>query len=123
MKLFYKIFFLLSISLGFASVGVHAQSNEQRVFSNNTEKKLTAYPIPANNILFFKLSAALKSEAKTVELVSVIGRTVAVQRVSANSDDDIMFNNLSQLPEGVYIGVTKDANGKILQSTKLIIQR
>lgn len=124
MKILYKIFFFFSLALSIASVDASAQSLEQqRVFSTTSDKKITAYPVPANSVVYFKLSPGLRAEAKTVELVSVIGRTVATQRVIAGDTDDIMFNNLSQLSEGVYIGVTKNADGKILQTTKLIIQR
>ncbi len=124
MKIFYKLFFFFSIALGIASLDANAQSVEQqRVFSNSNEKKIVAYPVPASNVVYLKLSPSLRAEAKTVELVSVIGRTVATQRVIDGDNDDIVFNNLSQLSEGVYIGVTKNADGKILQTTKLIIRR
>lgn len=124
MKILYKILFLLSLSLAGASYSADAQSNEQqRIYSNGADKRFTAYPTPASNVVYFKLSANLRAEAKTVELVSVIGRTVAVQKINANDNDDIAFSNLNQLPEGVYVGVTKNADGKVLQTTKLIIQR
>ncbi len=124
MKILYKIFFLLSLSLAGVFYSAEAQTNEQqRIYSNGADKKLTAYPTPASNTVYFKLSSGLRAEARTVELVSVIGRTVAVQKINANDNDDIVFSNLSQLPEGVYVGVTKNAEGKVLQTTKLIIQR
>lgn len=125
MKIFYKLFFFFTVASGFAGLNAaSAQSLEQqRVFNTSGDKKIVAYPIPANNFVSFKLSPGLKAETRTVDLVSVIGRTVATQRVNAGDNDDIIFNNLAQLPEGVYIGVAKNADGKILQTTKLIIQR
>lgn len=124
MKIFYKLFFFFTIALGLSGLNAGAQGLEQqRVFNTSSEKKIVAYPVPANNFVYFKLSPGLRSEARTVELVSVIGRTVATQRINANDSEDIVFNNLVQLPEGVYIGVAKNADGKILQTTKLIIQR
>lgn len=124
MKILYKIIFLLSLSLAGVSYSADAQTNEQqRIYSNGADKKLIAYPTPANNTVYFKLSASLRAEARTVDLVSVIGRTVATQKINVNDNDDIVFNNLSLLPEGVYVGVTKNADGKVLQTTKLIIQR
>jgi hypothetical protein len=123
MKILYKIFFLFLTAISFTGMVVSAQSNEQnRMFNNAGDKRIVAYPIPANNIVYFKLTPNLRAEAKTVELVSVIGRTVAVQKVTTDNED-IVFSNLNQLPEGVYVGVTKNAEGKIINSTKIVIQR
>lgn len=124
MKILYKIFFLILTIISFTGIVGNAQSNEQnRMFNNAGDKRLVAYPIPANNIVYFKLTPNLRAEAKTVELVSVIGRTVATQKVNAGDNEDIVFSNLNQLPEGVYVGVTKNSEGKILHSTKIIVQR
>ncbi|HTO16180.1 MAG TPA: T9SS type A sorting domain-containing protein [Edaphocola sp.] len=123
MKLLYKIFLLILLGAGISTFEVQAQSLEQQRFTNTIEKRVYAYPNPANNIVSIKLSSGLKSDAKTVDLISVIGRTVASQKVSTYENEDLVFTNLNQLPEGIYIVTVKNAEGKILQSTKLMIQR
>lgn len=121
MKLLYKIFLLALLPLGFMVQDVKAQSVEQQRNMSIGDKKMIAYPIPANSAVYFKVSASLKNEAKTVELVNVIGKTVAIQNVNQDGND-IVFGGLNQLPEGIYIGVMKNADGKIIQTTKLMIQ-
>ncbi|HRP89846.1 MAG TPA: T9SS type A sorting domain-containing protein [Edaphocola sp.] len=123
MKILYKIFLILLLGIGLHCQVAQAQSMEQQRFSNNIEKRIYTYPNPANNIVSIKLSSGLKADAKSVDILSVIGRTVATQRVSSNENDDLVFTNLNQLPEGVYIVSVKNADGKILQSSKLLIQR
>lgn len=100
---------------------VQAQSSETKSIGT-LDKRMSAYPIPANNAVFIRLSPALKNEAKSIELISLIGRTVAQQNITGNEAGDIVFGGLSQLPEGVYISVTKNASGKILQTTKIAVQ-
>lgn len=109
------------LPFGFIAQDVKAQSTEQQRTLSISDRKMTAYPIPANNTVYLKISQSLRNEAKTVELMNVIGKTVAIQNV-ANDGNDIVFGGLSQLPEGIYIGVTKNAEGKIIQTTKLLIQ-
>lgn len=121
MKLFYKIFLLAMLPFGFVAQDVKAQNVEQQRTLSVSERRMTAYPIPANNTVYFKISTSLRSEAKTVELMNVIGKTVAIQNVN-NEGSDIVFGGLSQFPEGIYIGVMKNADGKIIQTTKLMIQ-
>lgn len=124
MNKIYKLFLLFITCICAINFSSSAQSYEQsRIYNNAGDRKMMAYPVPAQSTVYIKLSPALRAEAKTVELVSVIGRVVAVQRINAGDGDEIVFNGLSQLPEGVYIGVTKNADGKTLQTTKLIIQR
>ena len=109
------------LPFGFVAQDVKAQNVEQQRTLSISDRKMTAYPIPANNTVYFKITTSLRNEAKTVELMNVIGKTVAVQNVN-NDGNDIVFGGLSQLPEGVYIGVMKKAEGKIIQTTKLMIQ-
>ncbi|RQO31314.1 hypothetical protein DBR32_04950 [Taibaiella sp. KBW10] len=121
MKLLYKIFLLAMLPLGFMVQDVKAQNVEQQRTLSTSDKKMIAYPIPANSAVYFKISVALRNEAKTVELVNVIGKTVAIQNINADGND-IVFGGLNQLPEGIYIGVMKNTEGKIIQTTKLMIQ-
>lgn len=117
MKILYKLLITLSIVIGVATPTVYAQS-DNRNLTNNYDKSIVAYPIPANTNVFIKLSASIKNEAKTIELVNLIGRKIFETNVTSN---DISINNLSQYPEGVYMIVAKDANGKMLYATKMYI--
>lgn len=122
MKSLYTL--LLTICVGvtaFMNTDVFAQNQDQKRFSNQFESKTAvAYPMPANSNVFVKLSPALKAEAKSIEVINLIGKAVAQQEVS-NSNGDVNITNLQNVPEGIYMIVIKDGNDKLLYSTKLLV--
>jgi hypothetical protein len=124
MKLIYKLSFLLTFSafLGLGSTDVAAQSNEKTIITNQ-DKTITVYPIPANTNVNVRLSASLRNEVEKVEIINLIGRKLAEQTIIDRSTTDITFNNVSEMPQGIYMVVARDRGGKIVQSAKMVVNR
>jgi len=124
MKFVYKLSFLLTL---IAFVGLHAmdaaaQGNEKTIITNQ-DRTITVYPIPANTSVNVRLSASLKSDVEKVEIINLIGRKLTEQTIIDKSTTDITFNNMSEMPQGIYMVVARDKGGKIIQSAKMIINR
>ncbi|WP_118951188.1 T9SS type A sorting domain-containing protein [Taibaiella helva] len=124
MKFVYKLSFLLTL---IAFVGLHAtdaaaQGNEKTIITNQ-DRTITVYPIPANTSVNVRLSASLKTDVEKVEIINLIGRKLTEQTIIDKSTTDITFNNLSEMPQGIYMVVARDKGGKIIQSAKMIINR
>lgn len=98
------------------------QTNEKTLITNQ-EKTLTLYPIPANTNLIVRLSPALRSEVDKVEVMNLIGRKMTEQTILDRTSTEITFNNISEMPQGIYMVVAKDKFGKIVQSAKMVVNR
>ena len=124
MKLIYKLSFLLTLICftGLASVEVAAQSNEKTVLTNQ-DRTITVFPIPANTSVNVRLSSSLRNEVEKVEIINLIGRKLTEQVIIDRNTTDITFNNLSNMPQGIYMVVARDRGGKIVQSAKMVINR
>lgn len=124
MKLIYKLSFLLSLVtfVGLSSANVSAQSTEKTIISNQ-DKTITVFPLPANTSVNVRLSSSLRTEVEKVEIVNLIGRKLTEQTIIDKNTTDITFNNLSEMPQGIYMVVARDHSGKIVQSAKLVINR
>ena len=124
MKLVYKLSFLLTLIAftGLTSTEVSAQSSEKTIITNQ-DKTITVYPIPANNVVNIRLSSSLRNEIDKVEIINLIGRKLTEQPIIDKGTTDITFNNLSDMPEGIYMVVARDKSGKIIQSAKMVINR
>ncbi len=123
MKLIYKLSFLLTlIAFGWSSTEVFAQGNEKTIITNQ-DKTITVYPIPANSSVNVRLSSSLRTEVEKVEIINLIGRKLSEQTIIDRSTTDITFNNLNEMPQGIYMVVARDRSGKIVQSAKMIINR
>lgn len=124
MKLIYKLSFLLTLAAftGLGTADVAAQSNEKTIITNQ-DKTITVYPIPANTSVNVRLSASLRNEVDKVEIISLIGRKLTEQTIIDRNTTDITFNNLNDVPQGIYMVVARDKGGKIIQSAKMVINR
>lgn len=54
------------------------------------------------------------------EIANLIGRPVK-QKLYEGPDERIVINDINDLPNGIYIILAKDKNGKILDSAKFIL--
>lgn len=124
MKIIYKLSLFLSMIMlaALSSVSVSAQQGEKTIISN-LDRTLTVYPIPANNRVSVRLSAALRQEVDKVEIVNLIGRKITEQVIIDNNTTEITFNDLGDFPEGIYMVMARDKSGKIIQSSKMVINR
>jgi hypothetical protein len=125
MKIIYKLSLLLSMILlaELSSVSVSAQQGGEKTLITNQDRTLTVYPIPANNRVNVRLSSALRQEVDKVEIVNLIGRKLTEQVIIDNNTTEITFNDLGDFPEGIYMVMARDKSGKIIQSSKLVINR
>jgi len=125
MKIIYKLSLLLSMMLlaELSSVSVSAQQGGEKTIITNQDRTLTVYPIPANNRVNVRLSSALRQEVDKVEIVNLIGRKLTEQVIIDSNTTEITFNDLGDFKEGIYMVMARDKSGKIIQSSKLVINR
>lgn len=125
MKIIYKLSLFLSMMLlaELNSVSVSAQQGGEKTLITNQDRTLAVYPIPANNRVNVRLSSALRQEVDKVEIVNLIGRKLTEQVIIDNNTTEITFNDLGDFAEGVYMVIARDKSGKIIQSSKLVINR
>ncbi len=121
MKQLYTLILGITLMSGLTigSTSVYAQVSERGVFSN-IERSISLYPVPANSYVHVRLNGSLKNDADKVEVYSLIGRKIAEQGIRHN-DSEIIFSNLNEWAAGVYMVVAKDKGGRILESSKLVI--
>ena len=108
-----------------AGLGIHqvrAQENDKKIITNQ-DKTITVYPVPAHNVAHIRLSPSLKDEVDKIEIINLIGRKIAEQKIIDKSATEITFANLSTMPNGIYMVITRDQYGKIVQSAKMIIDK
>ncbi len=123
MRILYKLFILIFLTgLGSPMDQLWAQSVEKNIITNQ-DKTITLYPIPANTTINIRLSPALRNEVDKLEIVNLIGRKLTEQMIFDRTSTEISFNNLAEIPQGIYMVVARDKYGKIIQSAKLIINR
>jgi hypothetical protein len=125
MKIIYKLSLLVSMILiaALSSVRVSAQQGGEKTIISNQDRTLAVYPIPANNRVNVRLSSALRQEVDKVEIVNLIGRKLTEQVIIDNNTTEITFNDLGDFAEGIYMVIARDKSGKIIQSSKLVINR
>jgi hypothetical protein len=125
MKPFYKIFFLLAfvflLGMGFQQVSAQQENNTKLI--TNQDKAITVYPVPARTVAHIRLSQTLKDEVDKIEIINLIGRKVTEQKIIDKNATEITFTNLNTMPAGIYMVVTRDKYGKIVQSAKMIIDK
>lgn len=111
--------FLLFLFPWFLSMGQNSD-NGKRIITNS-EKVITIYPIPARTVAYVRISPALQADIEKIEIVNLIGKKITEQTVIDKNISEYIFNNLNEYPKGIYIIITRDKYGKIVQSAKMII--
>lgn len=125
MKIIYKLslFLTLLILAGLSSVSVSAQQGSERTLLTNQDRTLTVYPIPANNRVSVRLSANLRADVDKVEIVTLIGRKITEQTIIDSNTTEITFNDLGDVAPGIYMVIARDKSGRLIQSSKMVINR
>jgi hypothetical protein len=109
MKKFYS--FLLFL---FLSINSFAGGDEVKLFS--------IYPVPLKSSrLFVKLNFIVPVVQK-IEIRNLIGKKIQEKEFPIGSDQ-IYFDEIDANPNGVYIVLAKDANGKVLEISKFILNK
>ncbi len=80
------------------------------------------YPVPCDrNELTAEVMQATSGIA-SFELRNLIGRRLQFKTI-LNGDDKVVFLDMLDYPEGIYVIIAKNADGKFVASTKFIIER
>ena len=125
MKIIYKLSLFLSLLLvaGLSASSVSAQQGSERTIITNQDRTLTVYPIPANNKVSVRLSANLRADVDKVEIVTLIGRKITEQTIIDSNTTELTFNDLGDVAPGIYMVIARDRSGRIIQSSKMVINR
>ena len=122
MKSLYKFITIVGIffSAFLVCENTHAQENDRRIITNQ-EKTISVYPVPARTTAHIRLSPALKQDVDKIEIINLIGKKITEQTIIDKNASEIIFSNLGELPQGIYMIITRDKYGKILLSAKMMI--
>lgn len=106
--------FLIICSLFLASLQSHAGEDEVRMFS--------LYPVPLKSSrLFFRVNYS-GTGISTVEVRNLIGKKIQEKPLPAGVSE-LSFDNMDANPNGVYVVVAKNGNGKVLEISKFILNK
>jgi hypothetical protein len=84
-----------------------------------TEKFIQLLYTPGNSSIIIKIIAP-NSQITKIEIANLIGRSVRSKPYN-NVDDKITMSDLSDLPNGIYLVLAKDKDGKIVDSSKFVL--
>jgi hypothetical protein len=85
-------------------------------------KLFSLYPVP---LRFGRLSVQMNvsgSGVSSIEVRNLIGKRIQEKKLPSGSDM-ITFDAMDVYPDGVYIVLAKDANGKVLEILKFNIDK
>lgn len=122
-KLFTTIIFALGVAVFTNTVAVAQSFNEQRFEIGTGMGKLTVYPTPASHTVNISIPVALREQTDRIQIMDITGKVVLEQKLWNKNVESVSFNNLSNLANGVYIVAARDQEGKLVQSSKLIINK
>jgi hypothetical protein len=83
-------------------------------------KLISLYPVPAKSSKMYVRLNTFGSGIASVELRNLIGRKIQEKKFPAGSDETF-FEELDNHPNGVYVVVAKNANGKIIEISKFVL--
>lgn len=106
-RLLLIIVFLLTLQISFAS------GEDNRLF--------TMFPVPLKLSTLTVRPTSTYTNIATVELRNLVGKKL--QEKTIVSGGDAVFQDMDTYPNGLYVIVAKDANGKILETSKFIINK
>lgn len=117
------IHIIISALLLGVSYSSHAQQQDNRGILSNESINLYTYPNPVGNKLNVKISNNLRQQIYKVEIVNVVGKKLREQQLLDRNTTEVSFNDLDDVPQGVYLVIARDEYGKILQSNKFLISK
>lgn len=121
----YLVTLLVAGLLAMISPEANAQSvnNEQRFEINASTKKLSVYPTPASSFVNISVPMGLREQVDKIQIIDISGRVVMEQKILNKNISEVSFYNLSTLVDGVYIIVARDREGRMIQSSKMILDK
>jgi len=89
---------------------------------SDVPKLISLSPVPlTGSRLTVKLMSG-NSPVNSIELRNLIGRKLQEKKF-LSGEEEIYFDELGTYPNGVYVVLVKDASGKIIETTKFIINK
>lgn len=117
MRYIYLLIFVLLSSIASAQT-----PDKSSVLSNETIQVYT-YPNPVTTRLVVRISNNFKQQVHKVEIVNIIGKKIKEQQLLDKNTTEIYFNDLAEVPQGIYLVIARDENGKVLHSNKFLIEK
>lgn len=93
-----------------------------QAFAAGEESLLFLSPVPLTKSLLTVKIVKPSIQVNTLELRNLIGRELQRKTLPLGGEF-IQFTDMESYPNGLYVIIAKDANGKILESTKFVISR
>jgi hypothetical protein len=121
----YKYICILLLPLGLICMQYESKAQHQeknQIFSNESVQLMT-YPNPVTSKLVIKISNNNKYAIHKIEIVNVIGKKIREQQLLDKSTNELYFNDLADVPQGIYLVIARDENGKVIQSNKFMIEK
>lgn len=85
-------------------------------------KLFSLYPVPLKTNRLFVHINNTSASINTIELRNLIGKKMQEKTFPAGSDE-IYFDDMDTYPNGLYVVLAKDANGKVLEINKFILNK
>lgn len=109
MKQVYTLLFVVMLSI-------------QCMAGSDEIKLISLYPVPLkSSVLNVNINFG-GSGIASIEIRNLIGKKIQEKQVPFGADK-VEFENLDTNPNGVYMALAKDANGKVLVISKFIINK
>jgi hypothetical protein len=105
---------LLGIFITLSSLLVHAGKNEDPLMSLS--------PVPLNKSILKVNILKPGIIVSRIELRNLIGRELQNKKIPVG-DKSIEFTEMESYPNGMYVIIAKDERGKIIETSKFLINR
>ena len=93
-----------------------------QLMAGDNERLFSLYPVPLRSSrLYFKVNIS-GSGISIVEVRNLIGKTIQVKPLPPGADE-IWFDEMDSNPNGVYVVVAKNAQNRILEISKFILNK
>ncbi|MBP6455515.1 MAG: T9SS type A sorting domain-containing protein [Chitinophagaceae bacterium] len=89
---------------------------------SDDKRPFKIYPVPCDRNEMTAEVMQVTSGIASFELRNLIGRRLQLKTI-LNGDDKVVFLNMLDYPEGIYVIIAKNAEGKLVATTKFIIER
>ena len=94
----------------------------QYISGSDDKRPFKIYPVPCDRNELTAEVMQVASGIASFELRNLIGRRLQLKTI-LNGDDIVVFLDMLDYPEGIYVIIAKNADGKFVASTKFIIER
>ena len=91
-------------------------------FAVGEENRLfTLFPVPLTSNTLTVSATSIYTNIGTIELRNLVGKKL--QEKTMVGGKNVVFQDMDVYPNGLYVIIAKDVNGKILETSKFIINK